>query len=160
MSLSSLRKYLAKNSIQYRLISYSPVSTAQGLAVVVQVPGRELAKTVMVKADGELAMPVLPSASQVDIKANRHEAGVKLAELATEDEVRDRFPGCETGAMPPFGNLYGMRVFVDERLSSDKEITFNAGSHHVLIRMAWNDFERLAEPTVIRHAARRRAAAA
>lgn len=160
MSLSSLREYLDKNSIQYTVISHSPAFTAQGIAALVHVPGRELAKTVMIKTDGELAMAVLPASFRLDIKSFKEETGVKSAELATEGEFGDRFPECEIGAMPPFGNLYGLRVFADEMLSRDKEITFNACSHRELIRMAWHDFERLAKPKVVRLAGKRAAEAA
>ena len=70
-------------------------------------------------------------------------------ELATETEFRDRFPDCETGAMPPFGNLYGMDVFADETLTLDKEIAFNAGSHRELLRMSFADFRDLVKPALI-----------
>lgn len=159
MPLSRLRKYLDKNSISYTLVSRPPVFTFQGTTVIVHAPGRQVAKTVMVKIDGELALTVLPAASHVDISAFRHEAGVRSAEFATDEEFRDRFPECEIGTMPPFGDLHGLEVFADETLSRNEEITFNARSHRELIQMPWNDFERVVKPTVIRLAARPRAAA-
>ena len=105
-------------------------------------------------------MAIVPAKFHVDLVSLRRAANAKTAALATEDEFRDRFPQCETGAMPPFGNLYGLPVFADESLEDDKEIAFNAGTHRELIRMAWEDFKRLAEPKVIRFAAGRAAEAA
>lgn len=93
-------------------------------------------------------MAVVPAAVHVDLALLKRITGAKTAELASELEFKSRFPDCETGAMPPFGNLYGMKVFVDETLSEDKEIAFNAGSHRELMRLAWADFERLVKPTV------------
>ncbi len=160
MSLSSLREYLDKNAIQYTVISHSPAFTAQGIAALVHVPGQELAKSVMVKLDGEMAMAVLPASFRIDLLALEEETGTKRADLASEDEFRDAFPECETGAMPPFGNLYGFKVFADEGLTRDKEIAFNACSHRELIRMSWADFQRLVRPRIIRIAARHSAEAA
>lgn len=160
MSLSSLREYLDKNAIQYAVISHSPAFTAQGIAALVHVPGQELAKSVMVKLDGEMAMAVLPGSFRIDLLALEEETGARRADLASEEEFRDSFPECETGAMPPFGNLYGFKVFADEGLTRDKEIVFNACSHRELIRMSWADFQRLAKPRIIRFAARHSAEAA
>ena len=84
----------------------------------------------------------------------------KMASLASEDEFKEAFPDCETGAMPPFGNLYGMDVFADESLEEDKEIAFNAGTHRELIRMTWEDYKRLVQPKIIRFATGRSAEAA
>lgn len=160
MSLSSLTEYLDKNSVRYRVITHSPAFTAQGIAALAHVPGQELAKTVIIKADEEFAMAVLPASFRVDLKAFKQQAGFKTAEIAAEDDFRDRFPECETGAMPPFGNLYGVRTFADESLTGDQEITFNACSHRELIRMTWQDFQRLVRPQIIRFASRRAAEAA
>ena len=163
MSLSSLREYLDKNSIQYSVISHSPAFTAQGIAALVHVPGQELAKTVVVKLDGELAMAVLPASFRVDLTSLEEETNTKRAELASEEEFRefkDIFPDCELGAMPPFGNLYGFKAFADEALTRDREIVFNACSHRELIRMSWADYQRLARPKIIQFAARHSAEAA
>jgi Ala-tRNA(Pro) deacylase len=155
MSLSSLREYLDKHAIHYVVTSHSPAFTAQGIAAVAHVPGQELAKTVVVRLDDELALAVLPASLRVDLQSLKHEAGAKIVALPSEEEFRDQVPECETGAMPPFGNLYGLKVFADESLARDKEITFNACSHRELIRMLWDDFRRLADPKIIRFAARR-----
>jgi len=160
MSLSSLREYLDKNDIQYGVISHSPAFTAQGIAALVHVPGQELAKSVVVKLDGELALAILPASFRIDLTSLQEETNCKRAELASEEEFRDEFPECELGAMPPFGNLYGLKVFADESLARDKEIVFNACSHRELIRMSWADFERLARPKIIQFAARHSAEAA
>lgn len=160
MALASLTEYLDTQKVGYIVISHSPAYTAQGIAGLAHISGKELAKTVIVKLDGKLVMAVLPAKYHVDLVAFRRVANAKTAALATEDEFRDRFPQCETGAMPPFGNLYGLDVFADESLEDDKEIAFNAGTHRELIRMTWEDFKRLVKPAVIRFAAGRTAEAA
>ena len=154
MPLSKLREFLDRNQIQYLVISHSVAYTAQGIAALTHIKGKELAKTVMVMVDGRLAMAVVPASVRVDLHKVKKYLGAEAVELATEQEFRDRFPDCETGSMPPFGNLYGMDVFADESLSEDKEISFNAGSHRELVRMRFDDFERLAKPMLIQIAAR------
>ncbi len=160
MALASLVNFLDQNNVKYVVISHSPAYTAQGIAALAHIPGKEVAKTVVIKLDGKLVMTVLPANFHVNLGLLKKATEAKTAELASEAEFKDRFPECETGAMPPFGNLYGMDVFADEKLAEDKEIVFNAGSHRELIRMAWEDFERLAIPKVIRLTARRAAEAA
>ncbi len=149
MHLSKVKDFLDANAVKYVVISHSKAFTAQGIAAVSHISGQELAKTVIVKLDGALAMAVLPASYQVDLPAIRRVTGVQSAELASEREFKQHFPDCETGAMPPFGNLYGIPVYVDESLSDDKEIAFNAGSHYELIKMAYLDFERLVGPEVM-----------
>lgn len=149
MPLTSLKQYLDENNVRYVVISHSPAFTAQGIAALAHIPGRELAKTVIVKLDGNLALSVLPASLHVNLSALKRGTGAKIVELASEDDFRDRFPDCETGAMPPFGNLYGMDVFADESLTRDKEIAFNACSHRELIRLSWNDYQTLVNPRVI-----------
>ena len=160
MPLMRLREYLDKNNVKYVVISHSPAYTAQGIAALAHIPGKELAKTVIVKLDGKLAMAVLPATFQVDFGLLKRATKANTVELASEVEFKDRFPECEAGAMPPFGNLYGIDVFAEERLAEDKDIAFNAGSHKELIRLAWEDFQRLAKPTMARFAAGRAAEAA
>jgi Ala-tRNA(Pro) deacylase len=150
MSLNRLRSYLDKNHVRYVVISHSKAYTAQGIAAIAHISGKELAKTVILKLDGALAMAVLPASYQVDLRALKKATGVKSAELASEREFKQAFPDCETGAMSPFGNLYGMPVYVDEALTEDKEIAFNACSHLELIRLAYSDFERLAQPLTLK----------
>lgn len=160
MALIRLREYLDSHNVPYVVISHSLAYTAQGVAALTHIPGKELAKTVIVKVDGTLAMAVVPASCQVDLPRLKAVTGALTVELALESEFKDRFPDCETGAMPPFGNLYGMDVFMDESLSQDKEIAFNAGSHRELVRMAWSDVERLVVPRVITLAVRKPTAAA
>jgi Ala-tRNA(Pro) deacylase len=147
--LSKVKAFLDAHGVKYVGISHSKAYTAQGIAAIAHISGRELAKSVIVKLDGDLAMAVLPASYQVDLDALRHATGVREAELATESEFKRHFPDCETGAMPPFGNLYGIPVYVDESLTEDHEIAFNAGSHYELIKMAYLDFERLVKPEVM-----------
>jgi Ala-tRNA(Pro) deacylase len=154
MPLSKLREFLDRNQIQYLVISHSVAYTAQGIAALTHIKGKELAKTVMVMVDGRLAMAVVPASVRVDLYKLKKYLGAETVELATEQEFRDRFADCETGSMPPFGNLYGMDVFADESLADDKEISFNAGSHRELVRMRFDDFERLAKPMLMQIAAR------
>ena len=160
MALTSLTQYLERNNVLYTVITHSPAYTAQGIAGLTHISGKELAKTVMVKLDEKLVMAVLPANYHVDLAALRRALKARTVALASEEEFKDRFAECETGAMPPFGNLFGLPVFADENLAKDKEIAFNAGTHRELIRMSWDDFRRLAEPLILRYAAGRSAQAA
>jgi len=156
--VNKLKDFLDQQRVKYVSISHSTAYTAQDIAALTHTPGRELAKTVIVRIDDGLAMAVLPASFHVDLKLLRAAANAKAVGLATEKEFTDRFPECETGAMPPFGNLYDMAVYVDESLTKDKEISFNAGSHNELIRLAYADFARLVKPVVAEFAARMAAA--
>jgi Ala-tRNA(Pro) deacylase len=158
MHLSKVKDFLDANAVKYVVVSHSKAYTAQGIAAVSHISGKELAKTVIVKLDGALAMAVLPASYQVDLPTLKRATGVQEAALATEREFKQHFPDCETGAMPPFGNLYGIPVYVDDTLTEDKEIAFNAGSHYELIRMAYLDFERLVGPEVMSFSSARVAA--
>ena len=160
MALSSLTEYLDKHHTRYIVISHSAAFTAQGIAALAHIPGKELAKTVMVKLDGKLVMTVLPAAFHVDLEALKQLTGGKHAEIAAEEDFRDLFPECEIGAMPPFGNLYGIESLAEESLGEHREITFNACTHRELIRLEWADFQQLARPRVMRFAAGRSAGAA
>ena len=148
MPINTLTRFLDDNKVAYVTIRHSPAYTAQKIAAAAHIPGREVAKTVMVKMDGKMAMAVLRATDQVDLDLLRGAANAKSVTLATEDDFRDAFQGVELGAMPPFGNLYGMRVFADEALTRDEQIAFNAGSHTELLQLDYAEFERLAEPTI------------
>jgi Ala-tRNA(Pro) deacylase len=150
MPLEKLRAFLDANNTKYELLSHSKAYTAQEIASRAHIPGQELAKTVIVKIDGNLAMAVLPASAHVDTAAIKAELGAEDVRLATEFEFKDRFPDCELGAMPPFGNLYGMQVLVDENLAKDVEIAFNAGSHTELMRLSYQDFVTLVQPRIMR----------
>ncbi|MFY9906028.1 MAG: YbaK/EbsC family protein [Terriglobales bacterium] len=155
MPLSILRDFLDLNRIPYVVISHSVAYTAQSIAALTHTPGKELAKTVMVMVDGRLAMAVVPASFRVDLSRLKRYLEADSVELATEFEFRGRFPDCETGSMPPFGNLYGMDVFVDETLAEDSQIAFNAGTHRELVRMRFADFRNLVKPAIIPLAARK-----
>ncbi len=148
MPARKLKEFLDSQGVKYVSITHSRAYTAQEVAASAHIRGKEFAKTVMVKLDGKMAMAVLPATRRVDLDALKQASGAQRAELATEQEFQYMFPECETGAMPPFGNLYGMEVYADASLSEDEEIAFNAGSHIEVIRMAYKDFERLVQPKI------------
>jgi len=154
MPAQKLKDFLDRHNIKYVTISHSFAYTAQEIAASAHVAGKELAKTVMVKIDDKMAMAVLPAAFKISFDLMKKAAGAANVELANEQEFKDMFPESELGAMPPFGNLYGMEVFVDEILSQDEEIAFNAGSHTELIKLAYRDFERLVKPKAAKFSAR------
>ncbi|HEX9692495.1 MAG TPA: YbaK/EbsC family protein [Gemmatimonadales bacterium] len=153
MPATTLKEFLDRHEVPYVSIRHAPAYTAQETAALAHIPGREIAKTVMVKVDGQLAMAVLPASEHVDMRKLRAAMGAEIVELATETEFLDRFPDCEPGAMPPFGNLYDLHVYAADDLAEEEEIAFNAGTHTELIRMPYRDFQRLVGPTVITFAA-------
>jgi Ala-tRNA(Pro) deacylase len=148
MPINRLKEFLNSQHVKFVAINHSPAYTAQEIAALAHVRGKELAKTVMVKLDNKMAMAVLPASLKVNIERLQEASGADQVELASEKEFKDMFPDCEIGGMPPFGNLYGMEVYASHRLAEDAEIAFNAGSHTELIRMAYKDFERLVKPKV------------
>ena len=149
MPLKKLKEYLDNNKVKYIIISHSSAFTAQEVAAHAHIPGKELAKTVLVKINGKMAMAVLPASDKVDFDLLKLAIGDENIRLAYEQEFMDKFPDCEVGAMPPFGNLYGLDVYVAKSLTKDEEIAFNACSHSELIKMSYKDFERLVKPMVI-----------
>jgi len=150
MPTKYLQEFLDSRHVRYMTITHSPAYSAQMIAASTHTPGKEFAKTVIMKFDGRMAMAVLPACNLINVDHLKELAGASRAELAPEEEFQDIFRECEVGAMPPFGNLYGLEVFVDEALTDDQEIAFNAGSHRELVRMAYRDFESLATPKVAR----------
>ena len=148
MPAKQLKELLDKLNVKYTAMTHTTAYTAQEVASLAHIKGSELAKTVIVRIDGELVMAVLPASYQVDLPLLKSAAKGKKIALASEAEFRDRFPECEVGAMPPFGQLYGMPVFVDEALAKDEEIAFSAGTHHELIRLSYADFDRVVHPKV------------
>ncbi|MGC8828264.1 MAG: aminoacyl-tRNA deacylase [Verrucomicrobiia bacterium] len=149
MPSRKLKEYLDKNGIKYISIQHSPAYTSQEIAAQAHIPGKLLAKTVIVKVEGKMVMVVLPANRKVILPELRSALDAEKVTLATEEEFKELFPDCELGAMPPFGNLYGMEVFVSPELSQEQEIAFNAGTHTELIKMAYKDFERLVQPKVV-----------
>jgi len=153
LPIAKLKEFLDSHQVKYATVAHSPSYTAQELATMTHTSGRELAKAVIVKVDGEFAMLVLPACLHVDFETLGAVLNAGHVRLALEAEFKSEFPDCETGAMPPFGNLYGMTVYVDESLAGAREIAFQAGSHREMMRMAYADFERLAKPIVLRFSA-------
>jgi Ala-tRNA(Pro) deacylase len=150
MPVKSLKKFLDDNHIKYISIVHSPAYTAQKIAAKSHISGKDLAKTVMIKINSKIAMAVLPASYKISFEDLRQVSGANHVELASEQEFEYLFPECEMGAMPPFGNLYGMEVYVAESLSQEEEIAFNAGTHTELIKLAYSDFERLVKPKVLK----------
>ena len=144
----SLEDYLRENRIPFETQHHPRAVSAQEVAASEHVPGKMLAKTVMVLADREMVMLALPASYQVDLGKAATALGVKEARLAEEEEFEDTFPDCEIGAMPPFGNLYGVPVYVDETLAEDETIVFRSGTHTDTMSVSYADFERLVEPTI------------
>lgn len=146
MLATRLKKYLDSHNAHYSTISHKPAYTAGEVAEEAHISGKELAKTVMVKLDGTLAMAVLPANRIIDFEQLKQVAGVQTAELAKESEFRDLFPDCEVGAMPPFGNLYGLDVYVEEALTWDEVIGFTAGTHSEVMRLPYREYKELVHP--------------
>ncbi len=142
-----IKNHLESNKIPYSLLTHPSSYTAQGAAAVMHVSGREVAKTVVVQAGKDYYLVVLPASHHVKPEKLAQVIGRPIR-LATEDEFLSLFPDCELGAMPPLGELYGLSVYLDESLAADKEIIFNAGTHRDAIRMNYDDFVRLAKPTM------------
>jgi Ala-tRNA(Pro) deacylase len=139
-----LKTLLDENNVRYTLMTHSPAYTAQAAAATLHVPGKELAKTVVMSAGDNTVLAVLPASYHVDLKRLGELVG-RTVRLATEAEFISLFPDCELGAMPPFGSLYKLPVYVDESLAADEEIVFNAGTHRDAIRMRFADFERVSK---------------
>ncbi len=150
MTVKKLKNFLDENNIKYVTVRHSNAYTAQEVAATAHVSGKEFAKTVIINRDGELVMCVLPASYRVDFEQLKENLGTNNISLANEAEFKYHFPDCEVGAMPPFGNLYDMKVYVAESLANNEEIAFNAGSHVEIVRISYKDFERLAEPKVMR----------
>jgi len=148
MPMQRLKEYLDREGVRYTLIPHPLTYTAQETAAAAHVSGKELAKVVIVKLDERMAMVVLPADHKLDLERLRQAVGAVHAELAGEAEFMSLFPECDLGAMPPFGNLYGMPTYVEENLAEDDKIAFNAGSHTELIQLDYSDFDRLAHPEV------------
>jgi Ala-tRNA(Pro) deacylase len=151
-----ITEFLDSRHVWYQYSTHSPAYTAQGLAHVQHVSGKELAKVVMVKADNNMVMAVVPASHRVDLDKFAELLQAKSLRLATEEEFRNCFPDCELGAMPPFGNLYHLDVWMDSALQAHPNIVFNAGTHVEAIQMSFADFERLVMPkigsfSVLRH---------
>lgn len=149
MPTTKLKEFLNAHGVAHCVIPHPLAFTATSVAGAAHVPGKEMAKTVVVNLDGQLAMAVVPATRKVDLERLRQATGALSAELAPEREFIHDFPDCEPGAMPPLGNLFGLPVYVEPHLAEDAEIAFNAGTHTEVVRMAYKDFERLTHPTLV-----------
>jgi Ala-tRNA(Pro) deacylase len=143
-----LKDYLEKNRVRCETGYHQEVYTAQEIAAAQHVPGKEMAKVVMVKAGGKMVMLVLPASFQVDMKKLKAALQCKKVGMAKEKEFEELFPDCEIGAMPPFGNLYNLEVWVDTVLTEDPSIVFQAGSHVETLKIKYSDYARLVSPKV------------
>jgi Ala-tRNA(Pro) deacylase len=146
--LGKLRAHLDEHRVRYETLAHRPAYTAQEVAEAQHVPGRELAKVVIAKAGDRFVMVVLPSPCRLDLAKLGAVLPEREARLASEDEFARLFPRCEAGAMPPFGNLFGLPVYVDGSLARDERVVFQAGTHKDTVRMRYDDFARLVRPTL------------
>ncbi|MBI2516547.1 MAG: YbaK/EbsC family protein [Opitutae bacterium] len=149
MPAAKVKAYLDSRGIKYVSIQHSPAFTAPEIAESAHVSGRDFAKTVIVMLQDEMAMIVLPASRRLLLSDLREMLESSHVRLASEAEFKDRFPDCELGAMPPLGNLYGMKTYVSGLLAEEQEIAFNAGTHTEVIKMTYADFEQLVQPTVL-----------
>jgi Ala-tRNA(Pro) deacylase len=152
--LRKLSEFLDQNQVEYTHTIHPLAYTAREVAAAEHVPVREVAKTVVFLGEQGFGMAVLPADSIVDLEQLRLDLGLSRLRLATEAELADLFPPCELGAMPPFGNLFGLPVYVDSRLAGEDMITFNAGTHRDVIHLHFRDFERLVGPSIVPFARR------
>jgi Ala-tRNA(Pro) deacylase len=143
-----LRSFLESHPVEYSVTVHPRAYTAREVAVSEHLPPRELAKTVVLSSDGEYLMVVIPANKVVDLPEARLTLGANQVRLATEDELGKLFPDCELGAMPPFGSLYHMPVYLDSSLTGEERIAFNAGTHREVLHMKTADFRNLVQPTV------------
>ncbi len=148
-----LLAYLKGNNVPFQSMKHHAAFTAQEVAAAQKVPGKQVAKVVIIKADGTMAMLVMPASHRIDFRKLNAILGGKEARLAEEEEFANLFPDCDTGAMPPFGNLYHVTVYVDKSLTEDPEIVFNAGTHTETLKVSYADYSRLANPIVADFAA-------
>ncbi|MDZ7736162.1 MAG: YbaK/EbsC family protein [Gammaproteobacteria bacterium] len=149
MSMEKVKQYLDDQQAKYVIMKHSKAYTAQEIAAAAHIPGKHFAKTVVVKIDGKLAFAVLPATDHVHTEKLAKSAGAKSVELAEEKDFKDSFPDCELGAMPPFGNLFDMEVFVSPHLTEADMIAFSAGSHTEVMQLSYSDFEKLVNPAVV-----------
>lgn len=147
---SRIMSYLEDRGADFEHTRHPTTYTACELAHVEHVPERTVAKTVVFLGDEVFAMAVLPADERVDMEELRLTLGLERIRLATEEEVAKLFPDCEIGAMPPLGPLFGLAVYVDNRLAEQQMIEFNGGTHRDEIKMSYDEYARLAEP-LVRH---------
>jgi Ala-tRNA(Pro) deacylase len=148
--LRKLKEVLDEANVSYEVYHHVLAYTAQEVVTAQHLSAKEMAKVVMLKVDGNLVMGVIAASHKINLNTAKASLGAKEARLASEDEFISRFPECEIGAMPPFGNLFGLPVFVDPALEKDEYIYFNAGNHLQTVRLKYQDFARLVKPQTAR----------
>ena len=148
--LKRLKEMLDEAKVPYEVYNHALAYTAQEIAAKQHFSGNEMAKVVMLEVDDNLVMGVIRGNDKISLNEVRDSLGARHVRLASEDEFIARFPECEIGAMPPFGNLFGLKVFVDAALAKDEYIYFNAGNHVQTVRLKYKDFARLVQPEVVR----------
>jgi len=148
--LKKLKEMLDEAKIPYEVYNHALAYTAQEIAAKQHFSGSEMAKVVMIELDDDLVMGVIRGNDKISLNKVRDSLGARHARLATEDEFISRFPECEIGAMPPFGNLFGLKVYVDPALEKDEYIYFNAGNHVQTVRLKYKDFATLVKPQIVR----------
>jgi Ala-tRNA(Pro) deacylase len=145
----TIKDYLSENAVSYSHKTHRPAYTSQAIAAVDHIPAKELAKTVVLSAEGRLVIAVLAADHVINMEALRKEIGSKSLALASESEFIQRFPSCEAGAMPPFGKLFGLALYCDRALAAQLEIEFNAGTYTDAIRMNFSELDRLEAPEIL-----------
>lgn len=150
MPTRKIQDYLDAHNVRYHLIPHDPAPTAQQVAEAAHIPGKHLAKSIVLKVNGKLALAILPASDQIHLDQLCASLGTQDVHLVLEDEIGPLFPDCDIGAIPPFGNLYGMEVYVSQHLREDENIAFAGGASHELIQMSYGEFERLVNPSVLR----------
>ncbi|WP_298721484.1 aminoacyl-tRNA deacylase [uncultured Oceanisphaera sp.] len=146
MPAQRLQQYLDQEGVKYRVITHSPAFTAQDVAEAAHVPGRVMAKVVMMTLDGQMAMIVVPAPKRVHTDSLARSLSAQEVAFLHENDFREKFPDCEVGALPPFGNLYSIPVYIDTELARQAEIVFSAGSYRELFSLPMKDYLRLVKP--------------
>ncbi len=146
--ITDLLRYLQSNKVEFQVLEHDPAFSAHDVAAVSHVPESEMAKAVLIKIDDHFWMAVLRADQRINPQMIRRVFGAKNVQLAHEKDLGMLFPDCQIGAMPPFGNLYGLPVLIEERLADDEDILFSACTHTKSIRMKFKDFRHLAKPVV------------
>jgi Ala-tRNA(Pro) deacylase len=145
---TAIHEFLRAAQVPYSIVPHRPAFSAQEGAAAAHVPGRDWAKVVVCFINGQPVEAVVAAPSIVNLDRLLDLAGGTSIRLAQQDELQRLYPGCDPGAMPPFGSMYGQPVFVDVALASEPEIVFNAGTHSEAIAMRWADFAGVVSPIV------------
>ncbi len=146
MPSKRVKSLLDNAGVSYEMMEHDTAFTSLEVAAATHVKARELAKAVMLKSSGHTVMAVIPATCKINFDLAESFLKSQDVSLAAEEEFSPLFPDCERGAMPPFGELYGVDVIADEKLAKDREIVFNAGTHHEIMRMSFEDWKNLVKP--------------